>query len=75
MILDPTKKYSRKQSIVYDENDIPIIKFNSYLPDFAKLSVEGINYMNRYFKASPEKFEVFNQDDNNTNQQLELFEI
>jgi hypothetical protein len=70
--LDPTKNYSRKQSIVYDENDTPIIKFNSYLPDFAKLSVDGINYMNRYFEASPEKFEVFNQE-KVTNQQLKFF--
>lgn len=70
--LDPTKNYSRKQSIVYDEDGNPVLKFNSYLPDFAKLSVDGINYMNRYFKASTEKFEVFNQEEN-TNQQLELF--
>lgn len=70
--LDPTKNYSRKRSIVYDENDTPIIKFNSYLPDFAKLSVDAINYMNRYFEASPEKFELFNQE-KETYQQLELF--
>jgi hypothetical protein len=70
--LDPTKNYSRKLSTVYDENGTAVLKFNSYLPDCDKMRVEGINYMNRYFEASPEKFELFNQEEN-ANQQLELF--
>ncbi|OHT44443.1 hypothetical protein B0A71_12840 [Flavobacterium tructae] len=63
MILFPTKVYSRKNSIVYDEQGIEVLKFNSYLPDFAKLSVDTINYMNRYYLISPEKFEVLNQEE------------
>lgn len=73
-MLDPTKTYSRKSSIVYDETGTPVLKFNSYLPDFNKLSVDGIKYMNRYFEASPEKFEVLQKEDNSQeNEQLQLF--
>jgi hypothetical protein len=73
-MLDPTKTYSRTSSIVYDENGNPVLKFKTYLPDFKKLSVDGIKYMNRYFEASPEKFEVYGQENNEeSNQQLQLF--
>lgn len=73
-MLEPTKTYSRKASIVYDENGTAVLKFNSYLPDFEKLSVDGIKYMNRYFEASPEKFEVFkNEDNRRENEQLSFF--
>lgn len=73
-MLDPTKTYSRKSSIVYDESGTPVLKFNSYLPDFDKLSVDGIKYMNRYFEASPDKFEVYTQEaKEEDNQQLQLF--
>ncbi|MFH6944593.1 hypothetical protein [Flavobacterium sp. FlaQc-50] len=73
-MLDPNKTYSRTASIVYDENGIQVLKFNSYLPDFTKLSVDAINYMNRYMSASPEKFEIFSQEANKENdQQLQLF--
>lgn len=70
--LDPSKTYSGKSSIVYDENGFPVLKFNSYLPDFDKLSVDGIKYMNKYYAASPEKFEILNFKDVE-GEQFELF--
>lgn len=69
-MLDLTKTYSRTASIVYDENNNPVLRFKYYLPDFKKLSVEAIKYMNRYLKASPDKFEIIEQEEN---QQLQLF--
>jgi len=69
-LLDPTKNYSRKSSIVYDENGIPVVRFKTYLPDFKKLSADAVNYMNKYYNADPDKFEVF-EVENTT--QLELF--
>lgn len=69
-MLDPTKTYSRISSIVYDENGTRILRFKSYLPDFKKLSVDAIKYMNTYYAVSPEKFELFEKEET---QQLSFF--
>ncbi|MBP1222634.1 hypothetical protein [Flavobacterium sp. 1355] len=71
MLLNPNSTYSRKSSIVYDESGFPVLKFKSYLPNFEKLSVDAIKYMNRYYEADPEKFEVYNKEDRAA--QLSLF--
>jgi hypothetical protein len=71
MLLNPNSTYSRKSSIVYDENGFPVLKFKSYLPDFEKLSVDAIKYMNRYYEAAREKFEVYDNEEKES--QLSLF--
>jgi len=70
MLLNPNSTYSRKSSIVHDENGFPVLKFKSYLLDFKKLSADAIKYMNRYYEAAPAKFEVLI---NKSPQQFELF--
>jgi uncharacterized protein YfbU (UPF0304 family) len=71
IMLDPTKTYSRKSSIVYDENDIQIVKFEEIFPDFDKLSEQAINYLNRYIEMFPNKIEIFKPEEEK--QQLTLF--
>ena len=60
--LDPTKNYSRKANVVYDENNMPVVRFKIYLSDFKNLSADA---MNKYYAASPQKFELFNSQETN----------
>jgi len=45
---------------VWDENGFPILKFNSHFPDFDKLSVDGIKYMNNIVMLSRKRLDNMN---------------
>ena len=72
MLLDKSKKYTRRNNIIYDSNNFPIVKMllRKYL-DFDFNTKSSIEYLNRYITLNPSLIEVFNtkQIDN----QLELF--
>lgn len=72
MLLDKTKKYTRRNNIIYDSSNIPIIKMllRKYL-DFDFNTKSSIEYLNRYITLNPSLIEVFNTK--TIDNQLELF--
>ena len=61
MILDVNKKYSRKDGIVYDGHGNPVLKLKQRFPDFAELSTDAVDYINRYIAMYPDKYEIIGQ--------------
>ena len=59
-MLKPNLHYSRKNSIVYHEG-VPLVTFDSYFPDFDRLSVTGIEYLNKYMSMYPDKFKILDK--------------
>lgn len=71
-MLDPNKKYSRKNNIIY-ENETPILKLNlkNKFIDIEELSVQGVIYMNNFMQMFPDSVENIIQE--KISEQLELF--
>lgn len=71
-MLDPNKKYSRKNNIIY-ENQTPILKLNikNKFIDIDELSVQGVIYMNNFMQMFPHSVENIVQE--KISEQLELF--
>ena len=72
IILDPNKKYSRKNNIIY-ENETPILKLNlkNKFIDIEELSAQGVIYMNNFMQIFPESSETIVQE--KISEQLDLF--
>lgn len=61
MALDPNKTYCRKDSILYLD-ELPLIWFIAdNFVDIEKLTGQGIDYMNRYMRMWPNRFEILNE--------------
>ena len=56
-MLKSNLNYSRKNSIVYLDGN-PILEFDSYFPDFDKLSETAIEYLNKYLSMYPDKVKI-----------------
>lgn len=76
MILDENKTYSRIAGIIYHDGG-PVVKLDRHFPDYEKLSVTAIQYMNRYMEMWPNLYQTMGefqanadwqkrQDDKNT---------
>lgn len=69
-MLKLSNTYVRKGNVIYDENNIPIIKLKQNFIDFIiKPNSEALKYMNRYISINKNLIETINNDNN----QLQLF--
>lgn len=71
-MLDTNSTYKRIDNVIYDSNNIPIVKMllRKYL-DFNFYTKSSIEYLNRYITLNPSLIEVFNTKP--IDNQLELF--
>lgn len=71
-MLNTNYTYKRIDNVIYDSNNIPIIKMllRKYL-DFDFNTKSSIEYLNRYITLNPSLIEVFNTK--TIDNQLELF--
>lgn len=72
MMLNTNSTYKRIDNVIYDSNNIPILKMllRKYL-DYDFNTKSSIEYLNRYITLNPSQIEVFHTKP--IDNQLELF--
>lgn len=67
-MLNPSKTYHRKKSIIYDESGNQILKFTDFTNDATGLTGNLVENMNNYIRCYSERVEIIKE-----NVQLNLF--
>ena len=74
-MLEINKKYTRRDNIIYNSENIPILKLKLRFVDhdFEPFS-ESINYMNKYIQQNPHLVEIYSTGGpNKESTQLKIF--